>query len=108
MPLIADGGINRDGALSHAPVGGDTAMLGSAFAGTRRPRRGGPEAGHPARDAAHGEVPFKVLRGMASVGAIQDRLDLEDADDADIEALGAEGREISVPARRSVRIISRT
>ena len=39
---------------------------------------------------------------MASVGAIRDRLDLEDAD-IDLEALGAEGLEVSVPARGSVR-----
>ena len=26
------------------------------------------------------QVPFKVFRGMASIGAIRDRLDLEDAD----------------------------
>jgi IMP dehydrogenase len=50
-------------------------------------------------------VPFKVLRGMASIQAIRDRLDVEDADTADVEALGAEGTEVSVPARGSVRPI---
>ena len=50
-------------------------------------------------------VPFKVLRGMASIQAIRDRLDVEDADSVDIEALGAEGTEVSVPARGSVRPI---
>ena len=48
-------------------------------------------------------VPFKVLRGMASIGAIRDRLDLEDAEQVDVEALGAEGLEVSVPVRGSVR-----
>jgi IMP dehydrogenase len=48
-------------------------------------------------------VPFKVLRGMASISAIKDRLDVEDREDVDVEALGAEGLEVSVPARGSVR-----
>ena len=53
------------------------------------------------------KVPFKVFRGMASLEAIVDRLDVEDAETADVEALGAEGMEISVPARGSVRPIIR-
>ena len=40
---------------------------------------------------------------MASIGAVRDRLDLEDADPREVEALGAEGLEVSVPARGSVR-----
>src|SRR5205085_9213707 len=50
-------------------------------------------------------VPFKVFRGMASVGAVRDRLDLEDAGPNEVEALGAEGLEVAVPARGSVRTI---
>jgi IMP dehydrogenase len=105
VPLIADGGITRDGALAQALMfGGDTAMLGSAFAGTletpgeivQKPVLL-PEAQRTVR------VPFKVLRGMASIGAIKDRLDVEDADEVDLEAIGAEGLETSVPARGSVR-----
>ena len=53
------------------------------------------------------KVPFKVLRGMASLEAIRDRLDVEDADQVELEALGAEGMEISVPARGSARTILR-
>ena len=53
------------------------------------------------------KVPFKVLRGMASLEAIRDRLDVEDADRVELEALGAEGMEISVPARGSARTIIR-
>jgi IMP dehydrogenase/GMP reductase len=53
------------------------------------------------------KVPFKVLRGMASIDAIRDRLDVEDADHIELEAIGAEGMEISVPARGSVRTILR-
>jgi len=52
-------------------------------------------------------VPFKVLRGMASIAAISDRLDVEDADTVELEAIGAEGMEISVPARGSARTIIR-
>jgi IMP dehydrogenase len=105
IPLIADGGITRDGALAQALVlGGDAAMLGSAFAGTLETPG---EIVHkpvllPGTQRAV-NVPFKVLRGMASIGAIKDRLDLEDASDVDLEALGAEGLETSVPARGSVR-----
>jgi IMP dehydrogenase/GMP reductase len=52
-------------------------------------------------------VPFKVFRGMASVAAVRDRLDLEGASARELEALGAEGLEVSVPARGSVRGIIR-
>jgi IMP dehydrogenase/GMP reductase len=53
------------------------------------------------------KVPFKVFRGMASLEAIVDRLDVEDLEAADVEALGAEGMEIAVPARGSVRPVLR-
>jgi hypothetical protein len=42
---------------------------------------------------------------MASLEAIVDRLDVEDVETAEIEALGAEGLEVSVPARGSVRMV---
>jgi IMP dehydrogenase len=107
VPIIADGGIRRDGALAQALLfGGDTVMMGSAFAGT---------------DEAPGEivhksvlvpesqkivqVPFKVFRGMASIGAVRDRLDIEDSDPGEVEAIGAEGIEVSVPARGSARVV---
>ena len=52
------------------------------------------------------KVPFKVLRGMASIQAIRDRLDVEEDDEVvDLESIGAEGTEVSVPARGSVRPI---
>jgi IMP dehydrogenase len=105
VPIVADGGIHRDGALVQALIcGGDTAMLGSAFAGTLETP--GEIVHKPVLlPDAHRtvSVPFKVLRGMASIGAIQDRLDVEDADALDLEALGAEGLEVSVPARGSAR-----
>jgi len=107
VPIIADGGVRRDGAIVEALLfGGDTAMLGSAFAGTAESPGEIvhksvllPESQKPV------QVPFKVLRGMASLGAIKDRLDVEDADTADLQALGAEGLEVSVPARGSARTV---
>jgi IMP dehydrogenase len=109
VPLIADGGIKRHGSLAMALLfGGDCVMLGSAFAGTEE----------TPGDVVHKsvllpesqktvKVPFKVLRGMASLQAIRDRLDVEDADEVEVEGIGAEGMEISVPARGSARTIVR-
>jgi IMP dehydrogenase len=109
VPLIADGGVKRDGALALALLfGGDTVMLGSAFAGTEETPGEivlkpvvVPESQKVVR------VPFKVFRGMASVGAVRDRIDLEDATPRELDAIGAEGLEVSVPARGSVRAIVR-
>jgi len=107
IPLVADGGVRRHGSLAAALVfGGDSVMLGSAFAGTLETPGEivlkpvlMPESQKIVR------VPFKVFRGMASIGAVRDRLDLEDADPRELEALGAEGLEVSVPARGSVRTV---
>jgi IMP dehydrogenase len=109
VPLIADGGIRRDGSIVEALLfGGDTVMLGSAFAGTQETPGDVvmrsvlmPESQKMVR------VPFKVFRGMASIGAMRDRLDLEDAATDELEAMGAEGLEFSVPARGSVRVVIR-
>lgn len=109
VPLVADGGVKRHGAVVQALLfGSDSVMLGSALAGTietpgdvvQKPVVV-PDSNKTVR------VPFKVFRGMASLQAIVDRLDVEDADVADVETLGAEGLEISVPARGSVRPILR-
>ena len=109
VPLIADGGVRRDGALVQALLfGGDTVMLGSVLAGTLETP--GDTVQKPVvipESHKTVKVPFKVFRGMASLQAIVDRLDVEDAESADVEALGAEGTEISVPARGSVRPIVR-
>ena len=109
VPLIADGGVKRDGAVAQALMfGGDTVMLGSAFAGTSETP--GDTVQKPVvipESSKTVKVPFKVFRGMASLQAIVDRLDVEDSSAADVEALGAEGIEISVPARGSVRPILR-
>ena len=109
VPIIADGGIKRHGALAEALLfGGDCAMLGSAFAGTEEAPG---ETVHKAVVLPESQktvkVPFKVLRGMASIEAIRDRLDVEEADTPELEAIGAEGMEISVPARGSARPILR-
>ena len=84
------------------------AHAGSAFAGTEEAPG---EVVHKAVVLPESQktvkVPFKVLRGMASIEAIRDRLDVEDADTLELEAIGAEGMEISVPARGSARIILR-
>jgi IMP dehydrogenase len=109
IPLVADGGIRRDGAIVQALLfGGDTVMLGSALAGTIETP--GDTVQKPVvipESHKTVKVPFKVFRGMASLQAIVDRLDVEDAESADVEALGAEGMEISVPARGSVRPVVR-
>src|SRR3954462_5521299 len=109
IPLIADGGVKRHGALALAlTFGGDCVMLGSAFAGTEETPG---EVVHKSvllpESQKTVKVPFKVLRGMASLEAIRDRLDVEDADPVELEAIGAEGMEISVPARGSARAIVR-
>jgi IMP dehydrogenase len=109
VALIADGGVKRHGALAEALLfGGDCAMLGSAFAGTEEAPG---EIVHKSVMLPESQkavkVPFKVLRGMASLAAIRDRLDVEDADQVELDALGAEGIEISVPARGSARMIVR-
>jgi IMP dehydrogenase len=109
VSIIADGGIRRHGALAEALVyGGDCAMLGSAFAGTEEAPG---EIVHKSvllpESQKTVKVPFKVLRGMASIAAIRDRLDVEDADRVELEEIGAEGIEISVPARGSARTILR-
>ena len=109
VPLIADGGVRRHGALVQALLfGGDSVMLGSALAGTTETPGDivqKPVVVPDSNKTVH--VPFKVFRGMASLEAIVDRLDVEDADAADVEALGAEGMEFSVPARGSVRPVLR-
>ncbi len=107
IPLIADGGIRRDGSIALAlACGGDTVMLGSAFAGTlETPGDVVQKSVLLPESQKTVKVPFKVLRGMASIAAIKDRLDVEDVEEVDLEALGAEGMEVSVPARGSARPI---
>jgi len=105
LPIVADGGIRRHGALALALVcGGDTVMMGSAFAGTTEaPGEIVQKSVLVPESQKSVQVPFKVLRGMASIEAIKDRLDVEDASAVDLQAMGAEGMEVSVPLRGSAR-----
>jgi IMP dehydrogenase len=107
IPVIADGGVRRDGSLLEALLfGGDTVMLGNAFAGTRVTPGETVHKSVLLPDSQKAvKVPFKVFRGMASIGAIVDRLDVEDSDSLDVDTLGAEGLEVSVPARGSARTV---
>jgi IMP dehydrogenase len=107
VPIIADGGIRRHGSICEALLmGGDTVMLGSAFAGTQEsPGEIVQKSVLLPESQKTVKVPFKVLRGMASIEAIKDRLDVEDADVLDLQALGAEGMEVSVPLRGSARSV---
>jgi IMP dehydrogenase len=107
VPLIADGGISRHGAIAQALLfGGDTVMLGSAFAGTQEtPGEIVLKSVLMPESQRVVQIPFKVFRGMASLAAVKDRLDLEEADAVEVEVLGAEGMEVSVPARGSVRSV---
>ena len=69
VPLIADGGVRRDGGIAQALLfGGDTVMLGSAFAGTEETP--GEIVLKPVlmpESQKIVQVPFKVFRGMASI-----------------------------------------
>ncbi|MDQ3214247.1 MAG: IMP dehydrogenase [Acidobacteriota bacterium] len=109
VAVIADGGIKRHGAVLEALLfGGDCVMLGSAFAGTEEAPGEVVHKSVVLPDSQKAvKVPFKVLRGMASLEAVRDRLDVEDADRVELEAIGAEGMEISVPARGSARTVVR-
>jgi IMP dehydrogenase len=109
VPLIADGGVKRHGAFVQAlTFGGDSVMLGGMLAGTTETPGEVVQKPVVVPDSNKTvNVPFKVFRGMASLEAIVDRLDVEDAEAADVEALGAEGMEVSVPARGSVRPLLR-
>ena len=107
VPLIADGGIRRHGGIAQALLfGGESVMLGSAFAGTQEtPGEIVLKSVLMPESQKVVQVPFKVFRGMASLAAVKDRLDLEEAEASEVEALGAEGLEVSVPARGSVRSV---
>lgn len=107
VPLIADGGVKRDGALVQALLfGGSTVMLGSAFAGTlETPGETVLKAVVMPESQKIVQVPFKVFRGMASIAAVRDRLELEEAGPEELDAIGAEGLEVSVPARGSARTV---
>lgn len=63
VPIIADGGIQYSGDITKAiAAGADTVMLGSLFARTKE---------SPGQEVVFGGRPYKVYRGMGSIGALQ-------------------------------------
>jgi IMP dehydrogenase len=97
IPLIADGGIRDAGDIVKAlAAGADAVMIGSMFAGCE-------EA--PGAAVIRGGQKFKVVRGMASLGAAMGRYAAEAGNDesaesqADWEKVVPEGVEAVVPYR---------
>ena len=101
VPIIADGGIQKSGDLVKAlAAGASTVMIGSLFAGCE-------EA--PGSPVIRDGLKFKVVRGMASLGAAIGRKAAESAQDESAESqeewdkVVPEGVEAVVPYRGHVR-----
>jgi IMP dehydrogenase len=100
IPIIADGGIRVSGDMVKAlAAGADTVMIGSLFAGTE-------EA--PGSEVIRDGQKFKVVRGMASLGAAMGRKLVERGEDEsaedqeDWDKVIPEGVEAVVPYRGNV------
>jgi IMP dehydrogenase len=100
IPIIADGGIKSSGDLVKALAAGATSvMIGSLFAGCE-------EA--PGATVIRDGQKFKVVRGMASLGAAMSRKAAEQGEDesaesqADWDKVVPEGVEAVVPYRGQV------
>lgn len=97
IPLIADGGLRNSGDLAKAlAAGASTVMLGGMLAGTD-------EA--PGATVSRDGKKAKIVRGMASLTANIDRLQLErgeDMDPGEWERVVPEGIEAVVPYRGAV------
>jgi IMP dehydrogenase len=100
IPIIADGGIKTSGDLVKAlAAGASTVMIGSLFAGCE-------EA--PGATVIRNGQKFKVVRGMASLGAAMGRKAVERSEDesaesqADWDKVVPEGVEAVVPYRGQV------
>ncbi len=100
VPVIADGGIKASGDLVKAlAAGADTVMIGSLFAGSE-------EA--PGATVIRNGQKFKVVRGMASLGAAMGRKAVERGEDESAESpedwdkVVPEGVEAVVPYRGKV------
>jgi IMP dehydrogenase len=99
IPVIADGGIQKAGDLVKAlAAGAETVMIGSLFAGTEE---------SPGSAVIRDGQKFKVVRGMASLGATMGRRAAERADESaedqeDWDKVVPEGVEAVVPYRGHV------
>jgi IMP dehydrogenase len=101
LPIIADGGIKTSGDLVKAlAAGADTVMIGSLFAGCE-------EA--PGAPVIRKGQKFKIVRGMASLGAAMGRKAAEEPDAESAESqedwakVVPEGVEAVVPYRGHVQ-----
>lgn len=99
VTIISDGGIRTSGDLTKAiAAGAHTAMLGSMLAGTN-------EA--PGATVVRDGRRYKIIRGMASLTANVDRLEVDkgQVQDVDYEKVVPEGVEAMVPHRGPVKDI---
>ena len=102
VPVIAEGGIRRSGDIVKAlAAGASTVMIGNLFAGTTE---------SPGSPIIRNGRRYKIIRGMASLGASLGRESRErkgsfDKDDMDDFAASVvpEGVEAMVPFRGSVK-----
>lgn len=94
VPTIADGGIRTSGDLTKALLAGaDTAMIGSLLAGTSE---------SPGVPLLRNGKRYKVIRGMASLGASLGRESKKGSfDDLDMGSVVPEGVEALVPFKGS-------
>src|SRR5512133_2336751 len=99
LPVISDGGIQKSGDLVKAlAAGAESVMIGSLFAGTEE---------SPGSAVIRDGQKFKVVRGMASLGAAMGRKAAEHADESaedpeDWDKVVPEGVEAVVPYRGNV------
>lgn len=100
VSIISDGGIRNSGDITKAlAAGADAVMLGSLLAGTSE---------SPGASVVRDGRRYKVVRGMASLTANVDRLEVEagaEVDPEDWERVVPEGVEAVVPYRGPVRDI---
>jgi len=90
IPIIADGGMQNSGDIMKAlAAGADTAMLGSALAGTDE---------SPGKPLIKDGKKVKVIRGMAGYGANMSRRQKQGVTD-DVYDIIPEGVEAVVPYR---------